>query len=169
MRHITHSHTFRDWGAPVGIAWVRLSVTNRRTAKTTPTGMPIANSLSTSRRSTTAVTQAATVTQNKTTGNQPETIETLPAFGRARARATATAATAAAAPAARTQRGGRNPGRRRWPDGPAAFWLVPGWLMSSWFGLSVRMLMADVFLGSASGVDGPTVGQAAAAVPRQTP
>ena len=86
-----------------------------------------------------------------------------------RARATATAATATAAPTARTQRGGRNPGRRRWPDGPAAFWLVPGWLMSSWFVLSVWMLMADVFLGSASGVDGPTVGQAAAAVPRQTP
>ena len=41
--------------------------------------MPMANSISMSRRRTTAMTHTATVTQNSTNGNQPETIEKLSA------------------------------------------------------------------------------------------
>src|SRR5271166_1786834 len=111
--------------------------------KTMPIGMPIANSFSTSRRRTTAITQTATVTQNKKTGSQPATIEVLPTFTcpRARARARAATATATAAQTARTQRRGR--------DG----------LVVCWFVVSVWVLI----------VGGSTVGRAETTVPRETP
>jgi hypothetical protein len=81
MRQATVSQTFSDEGAPGGIACVMCSPTKSRTAKTMPIGIPTANSFSTSRRRTTVIAQTATVTQNKKTGNQPETIDRLPIYG----------------------------------------------------------------------------------------
>ena len=121
-----------------------------------PIGIPIANSLRTSRRRTTAVTQTATVTQNKKTGNQPETIE-MPATFTEAARATAATATAAAATAARTRRRRRGRGR----DGPVVCWLV----------VSVWVLMVDVSVSSSQlhRAHRPTVGWIKARVPREIP
>jgi len=99
-----------------------------------PAGMPISNSLRTSRRRTTAITQAAIVTQDNRTGNQPPTIEMLPTFTVV-ARIAAPMATAAAAPAARIQR--RDRARDR------------GGLVLCWLVVSVWVLMAGVFLRSA--------------------
>src|SRR6201988_5020681 len=77
-----------------------------------PIGMPNANSFSTSRRTTPAATQTATVVQNKKTGNQPATIETLARLPRigVRVRTRATAAVTATATTAGIQR------RRDGPD-----------------------------------------------------
>src|SRR5262249_22183338 len=128
----------------------------------------------------------AIVTQNNTAGNQPPTIEMLPKFT-VRARTVAPMATTAAvttAATARSQCGGRERGRGWRPDRPAAWGLVLGWIVSGWMAcgwmvsgwvasgplvVSVWVLMADVFLVCATGVDRSTVGRAAIAVPRQTP
>ena len=107
IRHATPSHTYREMGAPVGTACVMASPPNSRTAKPMPIGMPMRNSCSTSRRSTTAMTQTASVTQNKATGNQPAMIEMLPTFT-VSVTITATTTTTATAHRARTHPRGRN-------------------------------------------------------------
>jgi hypothetical protein len=48
---------------------------NRPTASKIPRGIPMANSIIIPLRCRTANAQATTVTQNRTVGNQPETIE----------------------------------------------------------------------------------------------
>src|ERR1700749_4979869 len=77
-----------------------------------PIGMPNANSFSTSRRTTTAATQTATVVQNKKTGNQPATIETLARLPRigGRVRTRATAAVTATTSGIQRRRDGPNTG-----------------------------------------------------------
>ena len=77
--------------------------------------MPSANSFSTSRRRSTAITQAAIVAQDSRVGNQPPTIETLPQFT-VTARTVAPAAATAVVTAARSQRRMRKCGRRPGPE-----------------------------------------------------
>ena len=127
-----------DRGAPAGMAWVIWSPPNSTTVKPMPIGMPIANSRSTCRRVATATTQNATVTQNKKTGNQPETIETLPRLPRFRTMRRAATAAATAAPMISA--------RRRTQDGPAVRLCLTCACSVRCFVGSVWMLIADALL-----------------------
>ena len=112
--------------------------------KAMPTGIPIANSFRTSRRRTTAIRQTATVTQNRKTGNQPETMEMLP---RSTEVARITAATATAATTAMTR---RRPGSR---DGPVVWFVVRVWVLM----VNVRLpqLGSSVWMDPLSAEPGP--------------
>ena len=127
-----------DRGAPAGTAWVIARPANSTTVKPMPIGIPIANSRSTSRRVVTATTQNATVTQNKKTGNQPETIEMLPMLPRFKTMTRAATAAATAAPMISA--------RRRTQDGLAACLCLTCACSVRCFVGSVWVLIADALL-----------------------